>query len=120
VLVTKAFLAKNPNTVLVALAALLESQNLIWTDTNGTIQNFATWAQTTPDKADPLVKEFQAVGNRSLMWKDEALKNAQKTIAVVNPDIIDVDVAKAADHSLIQKLLDIGFYSKIGNPATTP
>jgi NitT/TauT family transport system substrate-binding protein len=117
---TKAFAQKNPNTVLVALAALLESQNMIWTDTAGTITRFAAHIQTDAAKAKPNVEDFLTVGNRSLQWKDEAFINAQKVIALVNPDIVDVKPANAYDRSFIQKLLDIGFYDKIGNPAKTP
>jgi ABC-type nitrate/sulfonate/bicarbonate transport system substrate-binding protein len=120
VAVTKAFLAKNPNTVLVAVAAILEGQNMIWTDTPGTAQRFATWLQSKVETTTPLVTEFQAVGNRSMLWKDEIFTNGKKVLATVNPDIIDVDPAKAMDHSLLQKLLDIGFYDKINNPAKTP
>jgi NitT/TauT family transport system substrate-binding protein len=117
---TRAFLQKNPNTVLVALAAILESQNMIWTDTSGTVTRFATQIQTDAAKARPAVEDFLNVGNRSLMWKDDAFKNVQKVIALANPDIIDVDIAKGVDRSFIQKLLDTGFYDKINNPARTP
>ena len=71
-------------------------------------------------KAKPNVEDFLQVGNRSLMWKDEAYVNAQKVIALVNPDIVDVNPADAYDRSLLQKLLDTGWYDKIGNPARTP
>lgn len=118
--VTKAFLEKNPNTVLVALAAILEGQNMVWTDTTGTAQRFATHLQSTIDVTGPRVAEFQGVGNRSLLWKDEIFTNGKKVLAAVNPDIIDVDNAKAQDASLLKKLLDTGFYEKINNPSTTP
>jgi NitT/TauT family transport system substrate-binding protein len=118
--VTKAFMQKNPNTVLVALAAILEAQNLIWTDTAGTATRFAAHIQTDVAKARPNVEDFLNVGNRSLMWKDEAFTNTQKVIALANPDIIDVDLKTAYDRSLIQKLIDNGFYDKINNPARTP
>jgi NitT/TauT family transport system substrate-binding protein len=118
--VRKDFLQQNPNTVLVALAAILESQNTIWTDTPGTIKRFAQHIQTDEAKAKPNVEDFLNVGNRSMMWKDEAYINSQKVIALVNPDIIDVKPSDAYDRSLLQKLLDTGFYAKIGNPATTP
>jgi ABC-type nitrate/sulfonate/bicarbonate transport system substrate-binding protein len=119
-LVTEDFLAKNPNTVLVALAAILEGQNLVWADPAGSAQQWAQWAQITVDRATALVKDYQTVGNRSLMWPAEAFTNAQKVIAAANPDIIDVKITDAFDQSLLQKLVDIGFYQKIGNPATTP
>jgi NitT/TauT family transport system substrate-binding protein len=119
-LVTKDFLAKNPNTVLVALAAILEGQNLVWADPGGSAQRWAQWAQITVEKATPLVQDYQTVGNRSLMWPAEAFTNAQKVIAAANPDIIDVKITDAFDQSLLQKLVDLGFYKKINNPATTP
>jgi NitT/TauT family transport system substrate-binding protein len=118
--VRKEFLQKNPNTVLVALAAILEGQNLIWTDTAGTITRFAAHIQSDAAKAKPNVEDFLQVGNRSMMWKEAAYINSQKVIALVNPDIIDVKVSDAYDQSLLQKLLEIGFYEKIGNTATTP
>jgi ABC-type nitrate/sulfonate/bicarbonate transport system substrate-binding protein len=117
---TKAFAQKNPNTVLDAVAALLEAQNLIWTDTAGTITRYATHTQQDPAKAKPNVEDFLNVGNRSLMWKDVAFVNAQKVIALVNPDIVDVKPSDANVRSYLQKLLDNGFYDKIGNPAKTP
>ena len=66
----------------------------------------------------PMVEDFQVVGNRSLMWTDDIFTNAKKVLAPVNPDVVDVDIQKAQDKSLLQKLLDIGFYEKINNPAT--
>ena len=116
--VTEAFLEKNPNTVLVSLAAILEGQNLIWADTTGTAQRFAEWTQTDLAKATPVVQDFLTVGNRSMLWTDEFFVNAKKTVAAINPDVIDVDIQTAQDKSLITSLLDGGFYTKIGNPAT--
>jgi NitT/TauT family transport system substrate-binding protein len=119
-IVRKDFFAQNPNTVLVAVAASLEGQNLIWTDVPGSAQRWAQWAQTDVAKATPLVTEFQTVGNRSLNFKDEAFVNAQKVIATVNPDIIDVKISDAYDRGPLEKLVQLGFYAKIGNPVTTP
>jgi ABC-type nitrate/sulfonate/bicarbonate transport system substrate-binding protein len=119
-IVTKTFLAQNPNTVLVALAASLEGQNTIWTDTMGSATRWGQWAQIDATKALPFVTDFQAVGNRSMNFKDEAFTNAQKVIAAVNPDIIDVKITDAFDRSLLEKLVQIGFYSKINNPVTAP
>ena len=119
-IVRKEFRDKNPNTILAVLAASLEGQNTIWTDSQGSAQRWAQWAQIDVARALPLVTDFQAVGNRSLQWKDEAFVNAQKVIAAVNPDIIDANIADAGDESFLQKLVDNGFYAKINNPATTP
>jgi hypothetical protein len=118
--VTKAFLQKAPNTVLVGLAGLLEGQNLIWTDPTGTAQRLAQHLQTDVSKTTPLVQDFLEIGNRSLMWTDEIYDVGKKITASVNPDVIDVDIQKAQDKSLLKKLLSIGFYEKIGDPATCP
>jgi ABC-type nitrate/sulfonate/bicarbonate transport system substrate-binding protein len=116
--VTRAFLEKNPNTVLVALAAILEGQNLFWTDTQGTAQRFAEWTQSNVAAVMPVIQDFLSVGNRSMMWTDEVFINAQKVVVALNPDIIDVDIQKAQDRGPLQKLLEMGYYEKIGNPAT--
>jgi NitT/TauT family transport system substrate-binding protein len=116
-LVRKDFLKSNPNTVLVALAANLEGQNMIWTDAAKAARLWAQWTQSTEAKARPLIDDFVTVGNRGLNWNEGAFTNAQKVIAAVNPDIIDVKPADAYDRSLLKMLEDIGFYDKIGNPA---
>jgi ABC-type amino acid transport substrate-binding protein len=116
--VTKAFLQKNPNTVLVALAAILEGQNLFWSDTTGTTQRFAQFQQSDAAKVTPVIQDFLNVGNRSMLWTDDVFINAKKVLVSINPDVIDVDIQKAQDKTLLQKLLDNGFYAKIGNPAT--
>jgi ABC-type nitrate/sulfonate/bicarbonate transport system substrate-binding protein len=120
--VLKDWLAKNPNTALNVVAAILEAQNLIWDKPDVAAADFATFTQIDADKATTQVKDFQTVGNRSLMWTDEAFKNAQKVIAIINPDIIDVNLADAYDRSILEKLVDLGFYAKIGAPvpSTTP
>jgi hypothetical protein len=93
---------------------------MIWTDPGTTANNFAKWAQLDVNEAKQLVDEFATVGNRSLMWKDEAFMNAQEVIAAVNPAIRNVKIADAIDKSLLDRLVQLGFYTKIGNPATTP
>jgi tyrosyl-tRNA synthetase len=71
-------------------------------------------------KATTQVNDFAKIGNRSMMWTDDALKNAQKAIAVINPDIIDVDVATVGNRTFLQTLASNGFYAKIGSPVPTP
>jgi NitT/TauT family transport system substrate-binding protein len=116
--VTKSFMEKNPNTVLVAAAAILEGGNMIWEDPTGTAQRFAQWLQTDVARTTPIVQDYLGVGNRSLMWTDEVFTNGKKILATVNPDVIDVDITKPQDKSILKKLLDGGFYAKINNPAT--
>jgi len=106
----------NPDTVLVTVAAVLEAQNSIWTDPDAAAEAYAEFTGLSAEDARAQVDDFIEIGNRSLMWTDEALINAQKAIAVVNPDIIDVTIADVGDESFLQTLVDNGFYEKIGNP----
>ena len=110
------WLAANPNTALVALAATLEAQNIIFTTPDVAITAYTAFRQLEKDAATKLVNDFVQVGNRSLMWSDEAFNNARKTLAIINPDIIDVPVTDAFDRSFLEKLVEIGFYEKIGSP----
>jgi ABC-type nitrate/sulfonate/bicarbonate transport system substrate-binding protein len=113
------WLAANPNTALVALAAELEAQNIIFTQPDVAITAYAAFRQIEIDDATKQVNDFIQVGNRSLAWSDEAFNNARKTLALINPDIIDVPVTDAFDRSFLEKLVDIGFFEKIGAPVPT-
>jgi len=113
------WLSANPNTALVALAAALEAQNIIFETPDVAITAYASFRQISVEDATKQVDDFVEVGNRSLMWSDEAFNNARKTLAIINPDIIDVPVDDAFDRSFLQKLVDIGFYEKIGAPVPT-
>lgn len=110
------WLAANPNTALVALAAVLEAQNTIFEDPATATAKYAEFRQIDAADAEKQIADFATVGNRSLMWTDEAFNNARKTLAIINPDIIDVPVADAFDRSFLEKLVEIGFYEKIGVP----
>ncbi|MEZ0240810.1 MAG: ABC transporter substrate-binding protein [Chloroflexota bacterium] len=114
--VRKDWLAANRNTALVVLASVLEAQNMIFDDPASVVPHYAEFAQIEAAKAEPLVADFGKVGNRAMMWTDEAFKNPQKAIAVVNPDIIDVNLADAYDRTLLEELVSNGFYEKIGAP----
>jgi NitT/TauT family transport system substrate-binding protein len=109
-------IAANPNTVLVAVASVLEAQNMIFADTAAVIPMYAEFTTLAEPEARAQVENFTEIGNRSLMWTEEALVNAQKAIAVVNPDIIDVDMADVGNATFLQTLVDNGFYEKIGSP----
>jgi hypothetical protein len=112
--VTSEYAKANPNTVLVAVASVLEAQNTIWTDPATVVPKYMAFTTLDEAAATKQVENFATVGNRSLQWTDEALINAQKPIAVVNPDIIDVKISDAGDPSYLQTLEDNGFYEKIG------
>jgi ABC-type nitrate/sulfonate/bicarbonate transport system substrate-binding protein len=113
---TREFLDANPNTALVATASVLEAQNLIWTDTQTAADNYAEFAQFEPDQALQLMEDFMEIGNRDLYATEQAFVNPQKAIAVINPDIIDVDVNNAFDMSFLETLAANGFYDVIGSP----
>jgi len=110
------WLAANPNTALVALAAVLEAQNIIFSTPEVAITAYASFRQIDTEAATKQITDFGVVGNRSLMWTDEAFNNARKTLAIINPDIIDVPVTDAFDRSFLETLVSIGFYEKIGSP----
>jgi len=112
------FIQKNPNTVLVVVAATLEAQNKMWTDADTAATKFAEFAQIKPDDAKSLVKDFQNYGSRSMTFTDDAFKAPRDVLAAVNPAVKDVDVTKAFDLSFLKKLQDLGFYTKIGAPTT--
>lgn len=113
---TREFLDANPNTALVATASVLEAQNLIWTDTQTAADDYAEFAQFEPDQALQLMEDFIEIGNRDLYATEQAFVNPQKAIAVINPDIIDVDVNEAFDMSFLDTLAANGFYDAIGSP----
>ncbi len=110
------FIAKNPNTVLVVVAAALEAQNLMWTDTANAAAKYAEFSQKKPDEAKTLVEGFKAYGDRSMRFTEEALVMPRDVIAAVNPAMANVDISKTYDLSFLKKLEDIGFYKKIGAP----
>jgi hypothetical protein len=112
------FLAKNPNTALVVVAAALEAQNSIWTDTATATAKFVDWAQVKADAADLVMKDFLTYGSRSMTFTADAFVAPRDVLASVNPAVKDVDVTKAFDLSYLTKLKDIGFYQKNNIPTT--
>jgi ABC-type nitrate/sulfonate/bicarbonate transport system substrate-binding protein len=114
--VTEEWLAANPNTALVALAATLEGQNTFWTDPEAAAAYYAEFNQIEPELAATLVADFQEIGNRTMMWVDEAFENPKTILATVNPDIAEVAVADAYDRGPITQLAEMGFYDALGIP----
>jgi NitT/TauT family transport system substrate-binding protein len=108
------FLQKNPNTVLVAVAATLEAQTAIFKDPKAAAEKFAAWAQIKPEQATVAVNAFLGYGSASMKFTDDAFKAPRDVLATVNPAVANVDITKAYDLSVLKKLEDIGFYKKIG------
>ena len=113
---TKDFIAANPNTVLGVVASVLAAQNYMFTNTDDAAAKFAEYSQQTLENSKSVIADYVSVANRSMGWSDEAFTNPQKVLSAVNPAMANVDITKTYDKSFLQKLVDLGFYSQIGNP----
>ena len=114
--VTEEWLAENPNTALVAAASVLEAQNMMWEDVDTAAEYYAEFTQTDVEEARALIEDFQEIGNRDMMWNDEAFENPKKVLATVNPSIEDVPVADAYNRSVLDQLEQMGVYESLGVP----
>jgi len=110
------FIQKNPNTVLVAVAATLEAQTAMFKDPKAAAEKFAAWAQVKPEAAASSINAFLGYGSPSMKFTDDAFKAPRDVLSSVNPALANVDITKAYDLSFLKKLEDIGFYKKIGAP----
>jgi ABC-type nitrate/sulfonate/bicarbonate transport system substrate-binding protein len=113
---TSEFIKNNPNTVLAVVASVLAAQNYAFTNPDDTAAKFAEYSQQTPENAKNVIDDFITWGNRSMGWSDEAFNNPKQVLAAVNPQMADVDVTKVYDRSFLKKLVDMGFYTQIGDP----
>jgi NitT/TauT family transport system substrate-binding protein len=114
--VTEEWLAENPNTATVVAASVLEAQNMMWDDPETAAAEYAEFTQSEPELAEQLISDFQEIGNRTMMWEDEAFENPKRVLATVNPDIEDVPVAEAYDKSVLDNLKSTGYYDQLGVP----
>lgn len=110
------FIAKNPNTVLNVVAAVLLAQNSMFTDTKTATAKFVEYAQVKPDAAESAMKAFLGYGTRSMMFTADAFTAPRDVLGTVNPAVANVDVTKAFDLTFLNKLKDSGFYQKNGIP----
>src|SRR2546428_2661982 len=110
------FIAKNPNTLLDAVAGAGRAQNYIWTNNADAAVKFTDWAQAKPADAVNAMKAFLDYGLRSMIFTEEAFKAPQQVLASVNPPVANVDLKKAYDLSFLQKLVDNGYYAKYSIP----
>jgi ABC-type nitrate/sulfonate/bicarbonate transport system substrate-binding protein len=111
------FMTKYPNATLDIVAAVLKAQNYIYTNTADVYQPFADFSGQKPADAKVSVDAFVNVyGGRGMGWTDQALTIPQQVLGTVNPAVKTVDVTKAEDRSLLQKLWDDGYYKQIGDP----
>jgi ABC-type nitrate/sulfonate/bicarbonate transport system substrate-binding protein len=115
--VTDEWLAANPNTALVALAATLEAQNMMWADADAAAGFYDAFRELGDlETSLSLIEDFQTIGNRTMMWENEAFENPKTILATVNPDISDVDVTTAFDRSYLEQLVTMGVYDALGVP----
>lgn len=116
-LVTKDFMAKNPNTVLDVVAALLEGENSMWTDTAGAITAFAADQQISEADATPLIQNYINLAPRSMATVASDWDIAITLYHQNKPDAPSADPNSVFDMSVLQKLRDMGWYAQIGDPA---
>lgn len=115
--VTEEWLAENPNTATVIAASVLEAQNMMWEDIDTAAKFYAEFTQEgSAEDAKALIEDFQEIGNRTMMWTDEAFENPKKVLATVNPEIADVPVTEAFDRSVLEGLKSSGYYEHLGVP----
>ena len=98
------------------MASVLAAQNYMFTNTDDAAAKFAEYSQQTLENSKSVIADYVSVANRSMGWSDEAFTNPQKVLSAVNPAMANVDITKTYDKSFLQKLVDLGFYSQIGNP----
>ena len=113
---TVAFAQKNPNTVLAVVASHLEAINFMVNNTEQAAAMYAAHAQVSNERALTSMKAVKNEVNPSLKWTKDGFLFTQKIMSIVNPAIMNVDVTKAYDESLLKTLEDIGFYKKVGAP----
>jgi ABC-type nitrate/sulfonate/bicarbonate transport system substrate-binding protein len=115
--VTEEWLAANPNTAIVALAAVLEAQNMMWADPEAAAAFYNEFTELNdPELAADLIADFQTIGNRTMMWTDEAFENPKTILSTVNPDISGVAVSDAYDRTVIETVKELGVYEALGVP----
>ena len=110
------FIAKNPKTVQVVVAAVLEAQNYMWTNTAEATVRYVEFTQKKADDAKLVMEGFKAYGSRSMQFTEDALILPRDVLATVNPAVANVKIADAYDLSFLKNLETNGFYKKIGAP----
>jgi len=110
------FLAKNPNTVLNVLAAVVLAQNLLYSDPTTATTKFIEWTTAKPEDAKSAISQFPNYGDRSMFFTEQAFIAPRDVLGSVQPAMANVDVTKAFDLSFLNKLKDMGFFTKNNIP----
>jgi ABC-type nitrate/sulfonate/bicarbonate transport system substrate-binding protein len=112
------FLKQYPNTVRVMAAAQLEAQNLMVQNPDLAAEKWAEFAQVDLAKAKEQVLAAGPQLRLSMTCTLQGFQFSQKTLAIIQPSVMMADASKACDSSVLQDLMDIGFYDKVGAPQT--
>jgi ABC-type nitrate/sulfonate/bicarbonate transport system substrate-binding protein len=112
------FIKKNPNTILVLLAAQLEAQNILIKNPEVAAPKWAEFAQIDGAKALDQVKAAGPQLHGSMKCTVQGYAFSQKVLAIIQPSAMVADPSKACDTGPLLKLESIGFYKKIGAPTT--
>jgi ABC-type nitrate/sulfonate/bicarbonate transport system substrate-binding protein len=106
--VSRETLTTKPGLVLAVVAANLEAMQLLFTDTDGSIDRYAAWAQVERPEAETAVKSFLEVAQRDLRADASAYQNLKDFLAIGNPDVANVDVSKSFDFTALDQLKALG------------
>lgn len=112
------FIAKNPNTVQVVVASVLEAQQYMWTNTAEATTKYIEFTQKKPADAALVMEGFKVYGSRSMQFTEDALLLPRDVLATVNPAVTNVKISDTYDLSFLKKLESNGFYKKVGAPTT--
>jgi ABC-type nitrate/sulfonate/bicarbonate transport system substrate-binding protein len=115
------FVDKNPNLTLIIAAVALEAVQYEFTNTDQTVKSYAKWSNTSEAESAAKWQDYinSGLAQRDLTSSVEAYKTAQDVLATHNPAIAKVDVSKAYDGSYLAKLKSLGFFEKLGVPASS-
>lgn len=113
------FVQQNPNTVLALVAALLEAQQQLYSQTDKAIDAYAKFAQIT-DRADAerRVRSLLPFFRRDMRWSQQAWEFARDVMATQNDALKSVDVTKAYSFEFLDRLRAMGFNQAVGVPGS--
>ena len=108
---------KNPNTTLAMVAAILEAQNLMYTQTEKAVDSYARYAQTKDRAtAEKQIRDYLGYAQRDLRWSKAGWDTMQQVMATQDAALKNVDVTKAYSLQYLDRLRELGFNEAIGLP----
>ncbi len=114
---TKAWAAKNPNTILRIIAAQLEAQKAMFTKTPLAVTAFQAYTTVDATVAKASLDQCLAgLCNKGFGFTKDDFALNRDILATVSPAVKDVDLGVVGDMSYLNKLKDLGFNTEIGWP----